>query len=84
MQSRIAARRAGRQRWQGERCRRIPPLVRACQPHGPLEILRVVELDVDANVVRKALGEQLSLLVRREATGVRHARLKRIQVRINR
>jgi len=48
-----------------------------------LEILRVMELDVDVDVVRKAAGEQLLLLVRREAAGVRHTRLERIQVRIN-
>ena len=42
-----------------------------------------MELYVDADVVRKAAGEQMRLLVRREAAGVRHTRLERIQVRIN-
>ena len=42
-----------------------------------------MELYVDADVVRKAAGEQLLLLVRREAAGVCHTRLERIQVRIN-
>ena len=38
---------------------------------------------VDADVVRKAADEQLHLLVWREAAGMRHTCLERIQVRIN-
>lgn len=58
-------------------------LVGPRQPHGTLEVLRVVQLDVDADVVREATREQLRLLQRLETPCMSHASLERVLIRLD-
>ena len=60
--------------------RRVAALVRARKPHGTLQILLVIELNIDPDMVQQAACEELRLLLRRKAAGVRHPGLERIQV----
>lgn len=61
----------------------IAPLIRPCQAHGMLQILRFVELDVDADILRQPTGEQSSSLQRGEVSRVRCPGLERLHVRIH-
>lgn len=72
----VATRRTGRQGREHEWWGDVAALVGACQAHGALEILRIVELDIDADVLRQASHEELRLLIWGEAPRVRHARLE--------
>ena len=62
----------------------IAPLVRARQPHGVLEVLRVLEFDVHTYILRKTAGEQARLLECGEFAGVGGAGLERLHVRVHR
>ena len=58
----------------------VAALLGACQAHGALQVLRVMQLHIDADVLRDTPNEELSLLVRRESASVRHAGLESLLI----
>jgi len=46
--------------------------------HRLLQVARIVELDIHTDMIRKAAGEELCLLVQREAAYMRQSGLERI------
>jgi hypothetical protein len=64
--------------------REVAPLIGARQGHGALEVLRIMEFNVDPDVVGQAAGEQLRLLIGGQAAGVHHTRLELVLVRCDR
>lgn len=78
--SRSASRRPWRRGRKGELWCDVTALISAHKAHGTLQILRIMELDINANVLGKAASEKLGLLVRCKVPCVRHPVLERLLV----
>jgi hypothetical protein len=68
-------------RWKCELWGGAATFISTRQAHSPLQVLRVVELDIYPDVLRQSTHEQLCLLVWCEASSMRQACHERLQIR---